>query len=534
MNNKQNKTSESSSVGLEDLFQRLALARRLSETDKPIFAKNLGLMAARLSPNDPLDGARRIVLQSGNEGLWPTKRKKYFRLPGEDATFRGKHGEYASNPSQFKRLAEAAGELLCQSNKAEIIEQWRKNHVKALVHGSSFMPTFVPTSIADQSAKSLLDEYASVLSLAICNRTKIRDLWDVLEETKIIIVPVTDDEVASKDHPSYGGVEICPDYLVRSMFRPWVKTAIFTTGTNFSGVDTSWAFPSITIGVIAIPVQIKMLRIPADKSHLFACDKISEYLLSSEARSWIKSIGFNLNDAAVFPTDDVDNADNLWADASAEIMLKVELALEKDDFNEPYISISFWGDYPYVVGGRLPYSSVNENVIACVSNDELRQHITIDVSEDESWGSYIDIVYDRPFDSDEVFDAQAIGILPGGWQNELVAEDWETRPIWQAEEEYWSIQELEEQRGWTDNIEISEVLLTSKYRFYPLIIEAEPVASVLPEGSIGASILQNALHASETNRISKILLNRSGELATAGLTYYEEMINRYKTAIHRM
>jgi hypothetical protein len=534
MHQNQNATSNNRTDGLDDLFQRLASDRRLSAADKPIFARNLGEMAARLSPTDHLDGARRIVMQSGNEGLWPTKRKKYFRLPGEEVPAGGKDGEYASNPSQFKRLAEAAGELLCQSNKAETIEQWRKNHVKALVNGSSYMPTFMPTSIADQSAKALLDEYASVLSLALSKRTKIIELWQVLAETRIGIIPVGDGVTDLKEHPTYGGAEICPESLVRSIFRKHIKSAMFTTTKGFLGNDVSWAFPSITIGVIAIPVHIKMLRIPDDKSHLFECGKITDSTLSPEAQAWIKSIGFNLNDAAVFPSDDDSQADNLWTDVTAEIMLNVELRLKTDDFNEPCISISFWGDYPYVIGGRSSFSNLNENVISSISNEGLTQHIEIDVSEDERWRSGIDVIYAKPIDPNGIFDTRAIGILPSGWQNDLDIDDWETRPIWLDREEYWAIQDLEDQTGWTDNIELSEVLLTDKYRFYPLISEADPVASVLPEGSIGASILQNALHASEHSRISSIILDRSQELATAGLTYYEAMINNYRSAIHRI
>lgn len=534
MHQNQNATSGNRTEGLDDLFQRLASARRLSAADKPIFARNLGEMAARLSPHDPLDGARRIVMHSGNEGLWPTKRKKYFRLPGEEAPLGGKDSEYASNPSQFKKLAETAGELLCQSNKPETIEQWRKNHVKALVNGSSFMPTFMPTTIADQSAKALLDEYASVLSLALSRRTKIIELWQVLEETRIGVIPVSDDKADLEDHPTYEGAEICPDSLVRSMFRKHIQSAIFTTTQGFLGNDVSWAYPSVTIGVIAIPVHVKMLSIPDDKSHFFEYGKMTKNGLSTEAQDWLKSIGFNLDNAAVFPSDDASQADNLWTDVIAEIMLNVELRLNKDDFNEPCISISFWGDYPYVVGGRRSFSSFNENVIDSMFGENMTQHIEIDISEDPLWRSGIDIIYSKPINPNEAFDARAVGILPSGWQNDLDNPDWESRPIWLDREEYWSIQELEEQKGWTENIELSEVLLTNKYRFYPLISEADPVASVLPEGSIGASILQNALHASEPSRISNILLDRSQELATAGLTYYEAMINKYKSAIHRI
>lgn len=67
-----------------------------------------------------------------------------------------------------------------------------------------------------------------------------------------------------------------------------------------------------------------------------------------------------------------------------------------------------------------------------------------------------------------------------------------------------------------------------------MISEAEPVTSILPGGSTGASILQNALHASKGNKISDILLDRAAEVANAGLRYYEAIVNDYRSAIHRI
>lgn len=154
-NQRTNPNAQGRHNDLQELYDRLGASRRLAATDKPIFARNLGDLAARISPDDPLDGARRIVMHSGNESLWPTKRKKFFRLPDEDAPPPGKDGDYASYPVQFRKLAEAAGELLCKSNKPEVIENWKRMAIKALANGSSFMPSFVPAGIPAHSGLGL-------------------------------------------------------------------------------------------------------------------------------------------------------------------------------------------------------------------------------------------------------------------------------------------------------------------------------------------------------------------------------------------
>ncbi len=208
-----------SNDALAELFKTLEGSARLTASDKPIFATNLGKLAARLSPDDPLDGARRIVLQAGNESLWPTKRKKYFRLPGEDAPPAGKDGAYASNPSQFRKLAEAAGELLCASKKPEAIELEKSKAVKALADGSSFMPHYVPTNISDKSAIELLDEYAARLVRAIKSKTRITQLWDILKTTQIGLESFWADEATDAIPSPYGSAAEFPTSLLQPVFR---------------------------------------------------------------------------------------------------------------------------------------------------------------------------------------------------------------------------------------------------------------------------------------------------------------------------
>jgi hypothetical protein len=297
---------------LEELYHRLGTPHRLVASDKPIFAKNLGDLAARLSPENPLEGARRIVMHSGNESLWPTKRKKFFRLPGEDVPPAGKDGDYASSPIQFRKLAEVAGELLCKSNKPEVIETWRRMAIKALATGSSFMPSYVPAGISDQSAKDLLDEYAAVLAEAVKSRTKIAELWEILENTPIGL------KVNPENSSPYGDAAIFPRTLLTPIYRDSVTTGHLTTTLDWNSDE--WSRPRLAIGYASFPVKIRMFCIPEEKRHLFTCKPNNDRQLPNEALEWLQSAGFSLEQRE-FPDITVETQTYGWKDITATIFL---------------------------------------------------------------------------------------------------------------------------------------------------------------------------------------------------------------------
>ena len=125
MKNKANKSTNKPDQ-IDEIIERLTTAARLSAEDKKIFATNLGKIASRLDNTNPRAGAKKIIEQSGQQGIWQ-KRKRYFRLPGEDTPSIIKEGEYASNPTTFIALAEAAAVLLCNSTKSEVIAREKKD-----------------------------------------------------------------------------------------------------------------------------------------------------------------------------------------------------------------------------------------------------------------------------------------------------------------------------------------------------------------------------------------------------------------------
>ena len=519
---------------LGELCERLAASRRLVASDKPIFARNLGALAALVSPDDPLEGARRIVMHSGKESLWPTKRKKFFRLPGEPAPPAGKDGDYASSPVDFMKLSEAAGELLCKSNRPESRDESKKRAVKNLVSGSSFMPSFIATDISSQSAKSLLDDYAAVLSKAVKGGTKITELWKILQNTPIGLETLEEDE---ENCSAYGEAANFPRSLLTPMYRDFVTKGHLTTEARWKGdtlpCDDGWSKPTVEIGSLAFPVRIKMFSIPEEKAHLFAYEPKMGRLLPEEALDWLRSTGFDLAEMK-FPDLSVGDETFGWKDAQAVFLVRVGLGITHYGDSEPNVEIQLWGDNHYVAHlSQQECPTLKENVEAITLNPGLTQ--TMELYVDET-AEGLEVIYDQPFSPHGGPQAKAIGFLPSLWS---VADgegcEWTApREAWLDKDLQRKLRVLREQGGWTDNKLIAELLLDRGVDFHPKIPESEPLGGVMPSGSVGASLLQNARYASQTNRITQILIEKVSLTANTGLRFYEAMVDDFRSAIHRI
>lgn len=521
-NQRTNPNAQGRHNDLQELYDRLGASHRLAANDKPIFARNLGDLAARISPDDPLEGARRIVMHSGNESLWPTKRKKFFRLPNEDAPPAGKDGDYASYPVQFRKLAEAAGELLCKSNKPEVIENWKRMAIKALATGSSFMPSFVPAGISDQSAKDLLDEYATVLAEAVKSRTKITELWEILQNTPIGL------EIDRENSSPYGDAASFPRALLTPMYRDSVTTGHLTTTALWN--DDEWSKPCVHIGYVAFPVRIRMFCIPEEKSHLFACMPGDDRQLKNEALAWLHSAGFDI-DQRKFPPLDVSGESFGWNDAKASILLSVGLGITHLGDAEPEIEICLWGDLSYAAHlGPNRDAKLQSNVALLTADPKLTQHWGLEASEFDC----LEVIYDAPFSPTDGAQAKAIGLLPSCWQLGQEALEWAAPDPWLDEYAEMDIPGNNYTRGWTDQEYIAKLLMSEETEFHPIIPESDPIGGVLPSGSIGASLLQNARAASADNRITQLLIDKAALTAETGLRFYEAMVHDYRSAIHRI
>ena len=88
--------------------------------------------------------------------------------------------------------------------------------------------------------------------------------------------------------------------------------------------------------------------------------------------------------------------------------------------------------------------------------------------------------------------------------------------------------------GWTENPNAAELLLGDNIDFVPIFPQSDPIGSVAPAGSVGSSLLQNLRVASEENRITQLLIRRAELTATAGLRFYDAMVDDVRSAFRRI
>lgn len=506
------------------LMDRLAQSRRLQAGDKPIFAQNLGSLAARVSPNDPLEGARRIVMQAGNENLWPTKRRKYFRLPNEDAPPADKSGEYASNPAQFRKLAEAAGELLCNSTKIEKLEASRQACIKALVKGSSFMPIYVPADASTQSAKDLLDEYALAVGEAVTNRTRIVELWEILQYTPIGLEVFSDEEIIKEEPSPFGEVANFPQSLLQPRYFSHITHGRLSPSRGYP-----WASPLLKIGSVAHQRAIRLFCIPPDKRSLFSPSVLSQGRLSPEAIEWMATVGFNPENAS-FPPFELSSTDCGWKEAKATLLQEVLLGLQYTDDERLGLEVRLFGDWPFAieVSSRAGSSLIEKAEL--VADPKMTQHVTCRV--DEHFPVYV--IFSAPFDPTNPSDVHAIGLLPAGWQYDIYEYEEVKEFVWHDAGELRELNDHQFDKGWTDDEYLARFLLDDDGIFIPALPNAEPVGGILPASSIGAALLQNAKVAEGSSRISQLLIDQAALIADTGLAFYEAMVEEYRSAIRNI
>ncbi len=558
MQNQNNKNNPRTS-SLDGMIERLKRQSRLSPADKKVFAVNLGLLAARIDEARPLNGAKQIVEHSNQDGIWE-KRKRYFRLPGEDTPSNGVDGEYASNPAAFISLAEAAGEVLCKSTKPETIERERQAAIKALVTSSSHMPTYVPSNSADISAKALLDDYAQALSEAIETRTKITELWKVLETTDIGVDGFTKDEDFEAEQSPYGEAAIFPPLLFDSVYNKSLTTGqFFVDDCQFSkgGYSGGWPYPEVQLGYVATTHKIQMFCIPEDQRTLFNAD-------DKTLASALKSLGFQL-DLDVMPEYELDETylGAGWKQVTASIISEVFIRAIRGDAGEVKIVI---GTNPlrsedatnpdiYLVAtdGRLdkamPRLKLSMEMYDLAEKEkqlidsgfkisQIKVYALPNSSHNSEYTEGDDDDYDDmvsfEFVSDDLLDRKKhhqllpVAILPEWWI-EYGGDSWPNR------RDFLKFRENVESRSWTEGEFQAQMLLGAEdIRFYPTNLEADPIAGVLRSGSVGASLLNNLNAKSDANSITNLLIEKAALTAEAGLKFYEAMLEDHRSAIRKI
>jgi len=417
------------------LEDRIRACARLRADDKPVFATNLGALAGRVDPDDPLNGARRIVERSGIEGAW-AKRKRYFRLPGEPAPRAAKDSAYASSAVTFLSLAQAAGAILAPSGNPELVEIEKSRAVRLLAGGSSFLPAWTPSEPGEKSAKGLLDEYASRLLEKIEKETMLAELWSVLRETPITVEPYGENEQKQVAPSPFGKTADFPPELLYPQFRRWIVAARFVPGST----DFSWSEPALEIGHVTYTREVPMLVLPEKVRPWFA-DEDGDSALSPDGVRFLKAVRFGqfrMQDAAdalkslgigeprrmdpgAFrsPSDDSP----YWEFVSMSSTLSVALGITQGDDRRPRVKISTYGDELFAFGdsnGVCGYAGQNDGRVieggGAISQHSYRE--TERGSLPALRDALVCMVHAAPFERAATGQPPVVGVLAHEWHEE--------------------------------------------------------------------------------------------------------------------
>lgn len=499
------------------LEDRIRACSRLRAEDKPVFAVNLGVLAERVNPTSPLDGAREIVETSGVDGVW-AKRKRYFRLPGEEAPRAGKDSAYASSGPTFVNLAEAAARLIAPSASPELAEVEKARAIRILAQGSSFLPVWTPTDPGEKTAKGLLDEYAARIVEMVRRETRLLELWSVLDDTPIDLEAFDNEEYDAVSPSAFGDAAEYPVELLRPHFRDFIVAARFVPG----GINPSWARPSLELGRVVYGRDLHMLVIPEGMRDLFAEQHWDG--LSSEALDWLATCGFGRLSLTEGDEDDEEVAAMLgWKKISLRACLRLALGIARGDDQQPKFELdTFAADEIFAFGdGGIHCGFVGQNlseVIEGLGNSV--QHASSLIGEDHPdipSNTAIYFVFARPVDRKKQDRAEVVGIL---------MDDWYMQPDMSKM--------IHGVTGWTESAKAAELLVGDEASFHPTVDQCEPEAGPLREGSVGSALLYNALNASAENRVAGLLAERARLTADAGLRFHEAMVETYRDAIRKI
>ncbi len=542
-NNGQKQNSQiDSDAGQDKLSEKISSEKKLSHENRRTFAINLGKLAARLNSADPMAAAKQIIETSGLSGKWE-KRKRFFRLPNEATPVSTKDGIYNADPLVSLAFAKTAGRLMSRSNREDLVKISINEAVKTLAKGSSFMPSFSPESSADRSVKSLLDEYAARLAEAIQERTEIVKLWESLETSNINLHGYSDDDVDEVEASDFGDAAIFPSELLQPMYRPHVTKGRLTPNNTMNGVDHEWAEPSIKLGVIAVGYHIRFFCVPKERHKLFQdCDlsRISE---------WLYEIGFDF-EKKQFPDLSYDYNGLGWKTFKVSLLLNVCLNVSRGSENEVSVSLGVWPindpfnrnstsclftSFTHAWPHRLlivEQHSISSSNSLCFIEEHQEHHLP---QPDEN-GKVLE-------SQDGNYDGYTLDFLTNSLKLSTNKDYLVIMPdLWQENPDYWDNRELGEEyqcikatKSWSDDPHFAKLLFGDEnIRFYPSIPQAEANGGAAREGSIAASLLQNATIASDQNRITKLLIDRVALTAKTGLNFYDAMVQVHREAIRQI
>lgn len=480
---------------LEALEARLRGLSRMQLADRVRMATNLGNLAARVTPDRPQDGARRMFRRLG--GAWEAKWKKRRRLlllPGE-----ARHEDEVpeSGSATFLALARMAGELLADGQEEPLVERSRLAALRSLLLGTSFGPALPPVSATLASGGELLTDALNRIAGTIGQETQLLELWSLLDTTPFGVDRVEDDTEGPSDDPFVDAKRLA-DGLPKDFWKqPW------TLRFDPADADVSWSEPTIKIGCLAVERELPLFRIPPEVAPLFVWDE-EEAGLSSAAEDWLSKVGESgghLPDIAFDPDRGVG-----WKDQSLLQLYTVYLSLERDRGAKPELTLGFYdlGSGPTFVLG--PVSRIDPGTIGRAMAEPDSVH---DSGPSISWRSeYIGLRLPAWWPAGD--SRGSPGQILGYFENPLECPD----------------------AGINGRVEDEGIapfaLSAESMRFFPTFELDEHLPGLLPPDSLGAALLRNIAAEDSERRLDRMLRERAEGIARAGLCFHEKVVEYYR------
>ena len=330
------------------ITKELRKKSRLSLEDKKKFAENLGRLAEEINPSKPITAVKTILKTAEREDLL-SKRARYFRFSYE----KSKREEYASTPQDFINLATAVGMLKSENNPSQS-DREKRDALRQLYKGSSYLPDYSPSNPADLSAINLLTEYTYNLCQAIKERTSLLELWQTLEHTNIDVLrehEFSEENYSKKDINLATKVPKDFNQILNQInttddvhfFIPADKIYL-TEGRN------AWANPEIKIGYVFMEIPARVFVIPKEDRRWFKIKfdpRTNSYHDSGsyvERAKWLKSIGvFDNNNRLpeITETDEFRRTKIGWQQAKFNFPFEVFFGLRKNLRGQPDVYLKF-------------------------------------------------------------------------------------------------------------------------------------------------------------------------------------------------
>lgn len=538
----------------EKIISDLRRKPRLGIDDRRIFAINLGKMVDSLDFDSPFKATKEVFeIAELHDGYQKRKRFICFVNEHDKITLDTK---FTSTPGKFIALAEAIAQLRCISTKPEELEKAKKRAYRELLENSSFAPRYVPANASDVSAYELLKEYAQALEQAVSERTKITDLWRLLEDTPIDVTTVEEDELVN-----FEPVEFVPDDLKNRLFYSYVKSAVFETSSIYDPADAreGWAKPTLKIGHLKFSTNVKVFILPEELRHKIG-QLYSNYSEKKEqcVVNWFheKHISFS-NDEFGIEYNYSEHGFG-WCEVKCQVFYDLELGFVPNVLNEPELVLTakvrkhaqiydaesiYYINFDLIKGVNTRFYEVTSEAEAssfCMPQAryfalaEPTNQETGEINfEDEIYMEYsfFDLIFDHCDDPSSREQApNPVGILPRRWL------DWlEVYSHIIGCDEVISLTDLETMQGWVvDQLAGKTLLGDNAFEFIPEVKDAPATAGIFKQGSIGASLMNNARDGKEGERITDLLIENANIICDAGLKYYDYLHENYHAAIQKI